>query len=73
MQLRRAHGRGSSACVFPKVGMCSTALALALALAGDANRSQALADDLGKRFPEDTIVQLQLPSNHPRSACAQPQ
>jgi class 3 adenylate cyclase/tetratricopeptide (TPR) repeat protein len=32
--------------------------ALALALAGDAHRAQALADDLGKRFPEDTIVQF---------------
>jgi DNA-binding winged helix-turn-helix (wHTH) protein/tetratricopeptide (TPR) repeat protein len=34
------------------------AVALALAYAGDANRAQALADDLGKRFPEDTIVQV---------------
>jgi predicted Zn-dependent protease len=33
-------------------------VALALAYAGDANRAQALADDLGKRFPEDTIVQV---------------
>jgi tetratricopeptide (TPR) repeat protein/predicted Ser/Thr protein kinase len=32
--------------------------ALALALAGDAHRAQVLADDLGKRFPEDTIVQF---------------
>ena len=32
--------------------------ALALALAGNAHRAQALADDLGKRFPEDTIVQF---------------
>jgi tetratricopeptide (TPR) repeat protein len=32
--------------------------ALALALAGDVARTQALADDLGKRFPEDTIVQF---------------
>jgi eukaryotic-like serine/threonine-protein kinase len=34
------------------------AVALALAYAGDANRAQALADDLGTRFPEDTIVQV---------------
>ena len=34
------------------------AVALALAYAGDANRAQALADDLGRRFPEDTIVQV---------------
>jgi tetratricopeptide (TPR) repeat protein/predicted Ser/Thr protein kinase len=32
--------------------------ALALALAGYAVRAQALADDLGKRFPEDTVVQF---------------
>ncbi len=32
--------------------------ALALAIAGDAGRAQALADDLSKRFPEDTIAQL---------------
>ena len=32
--------------------------ALGLALAGDAARAQALADDLSKRFPEDTIVQF---------------
>ena len=30
--------------------------ALALALAGDASRSQALADDLERRFPEDTFA-----------------
>lgn len=33
-------------------------LALALAYAGDAGQAQALADDLGQRFPEDTVVQL---------------
>ena len=32
-------------------------LALALAYAGDAGQAQALADDLGKRFPEATVVQ----------------
>jgi eukaryotic-like serine/threonine-protein kinase len=32
--------------------------ALALAYAGDDKRAQALADDLGKKFPEDTIVQF---------------
>jgi eukaryotic-like serine/threonine-protein kinase len=31
---------------------------LALVYAGDARQAQALADDLGKRFPEDTIVQF---------------
>jgi tetratricopeptide (TPR) repeat protein len=33
-------------------------VALALAYAGDANRAQALTDDLGKRFPEDTTLQF---------------
>jgi len=32
--------------------------ALALAYAGDDRRAQALTDDLGKRFPEDTIVKF---------------
>jgi eukaryotic-like serine/threonine-protein kinase len=32
--------------------------ALALALAGDAPRAHALADDFAKRFPEDTVVQF---------------
>jgi predicted Zn-dependent protease len=31
--------------------------ALAHALAGDAAHAQSLADDLGKRFPQDTVVQ----------------
>ena len=34
------------------------AVALALAYAGGANRARALADDLGKRFPEDTGLQF---------------
>jgi eukaryotic-like serine/threonine-protein kinase len=43
--------------------------ALALALAGDVVRAQALADDLGKRFPEDTIVQFNfLPTLHAQIA-----
>jgi len=43
--------------------------ALALALAGDAARAQALADDLAKRFPEDTIVQFNyLPTIHAQLA-----
>jgi serine/threonine protein kinase len=32
--------------------------ALAMALAGDAARAQVLADDLGRHFPQDTIVQF---------------
>jgi serine/threonine protein kinase/tetratricopeptide (TPR) repeat protein len=34
------------------------ATALALAFAGDTVRSHSLADDLGKRFPEDTIMRF---------------
>ncbi len=45
------------------------AAALALASAGDAVRAQALADDLAKRFPEDTIAQFNyLPTIHARIA-----
>ena len=32
--------------------------ALALALSGDSSRSQAIADDLDKRFPEDTFAKF---------------
>ena len=32
------------------------AAALALALAGEEAQAQALADDLGRRFPDDTMV-----------------
>jgi serine/threonine protein kinase len=32
--------------------------ALALAIAGDAPQAQALADDLARRFPEDTMIQF---------------
>jgi tetratricopeptide (TPR) repeat protein/predicted Ser/Thr protein kinase len=43
--------------------------ALALALAGHTVRAQALADDLGKRFPEDTIVRFAyLPTLHAQIA-----
>jgi len=43
--------------------------ALALASAGDASRAQALADDLGKHFPEDTVVQFNyLPTIHAQLA-----
>jgi len=34
------------------------AAALSFAYAGDDGRAQALADDLGERFPEDTLVQF---------------
>ncbi len=43
--------------------------ALALAFAGDAARAQTLADDLGRRFPEDTIVRSNyLPTIHAQLA-----
>jgi len=52
--------------------------ALALSIAGDSARAEALADDLGKRFPEHAIVQsyylptlraqLALNRNHPSKA-----
>ncbi len=43
--------------------------ALALAFAGDAARAQALADDLGRRFQEDTMVQFNyLPTIHAQVA-----
>jgi DNA-binding winged helix-turn-helix (wHTH) protein/tetratricopeptide (TPR) repeat protein len=46
--------------------------ALALAVAGDATTAQALADDLSKRFPEDTVVQFNyLPTIRAAIALAQ--
>jgi eukaryotic-like serine/threonine-protein kinase len=43
--------------------------ALALAYAGDDKRAQALADDLNKRFPQDTLIQfIDLPDIHARLA-----
>jgi tetratricopeptide (TPR) repeat protein/predicted Ser/Thr protein kinase len=43
--------------------------ALALALAGDAAQAEALADDLAKRFTEDTLVQFNyLPTIHAQVA-----
>ena len=43
--------------------------ALALALTGDASRAQALADDLDRGFPEDTIVRFNyLPTLHAQLA-----
>jgi len=46
--------------------------ALALALAGDVNRASVLADDLDKRFPEDTYVQFNyLPTTRAQLALIQ--
>jgi tetratricopeptide (TPR) repeat protein len=45
------------------------AAALALAMAGDTVRAQVLADDLGTRFPEDTLVRVAyLPTLHAQIA-----
>jgi ATP/maltotriose-dependent transcriptional regulator MalT len=47
--------------------------ALASALAGDTARAQALADDLDKRFPEDTVVRFNyLPTIRAQLALAVP-
>jgi eukaryotic-like serine/threonine-protein kinase len=46
--------------------------ALALALAGDVARAQAIAEDLGKHFSDDTIVNFNyLPTIHARLALSQ--
>ena len=44
--------------VFRRARAVQDGAALALAMSGDVARAQSLADDLGKRFPEDTIVQF---------------
>ena len=43
---------------FPRAGMWSMALPLRWPSAGDSSRSQALAKDLERRFPEDTSVRF---------------
>jgi hypothetical protein len=45
-------------CICPDVQFGS---ALALALTGEVERAQALADDLTKRYPVDTIVRFLCP------------
>ncbi|MFZ0820302.1 MAG: protein kinase, partial [Candidatus Acidiferrales bacterium] len=45
--------------------------ALAIGIAGDTTRAEAIAKDLAKRFPEDTLVQLNyLPTIHAQLALA---
>jgi hypothetical protein len=47
-------------------------IALALAYAEDASQAQSLADDFGKRFPEDTVVQFNyLPTLRAKLALSQ--
>ena len=48
-------------------------MAFALALSGDSSRSQALVDDLSKRFPEDTRGPIHLPADAARPAGFEPQ
>jgi tetratricopeptide (TPR) repeat protein/predicted Ser/Thr protein kinase len=53
-----ARQRAATALVLSRGRDVQYGAALALSLAGDASRSQELADDLGRRFPEDTAVQV---------------
>jgi predicted Zn-dependent protease/predicted Ser/Thr protein kinase len=53
-----ARSRASAALALSEGQSVQYGAALALALVGDAVRAQALADDLGKRFQEDTLVQF---------------
>jgi serine/threonine protein kinase len=60
-----AHQRAAAALALSSGRDVQNGAALALAFAGDAVRAQAPADDLGKRFPEDTVVQFNyLPTIH---------
>ena len=52
----RQHATAAAAQPIGKDGQY--AAALALALAGDSSKAQAIMEDLAKRFPEDTIVQF---------------
>ena len=53
-----ARHRSAAALKLSKGHDVQAAAALALAIAGDATQAQALANDLSKRYPEDTIVQF---------------
>jgi hypothetical protein len=55
--VREARTKAIAALALTKGRDVEYAAALALGLAGDASRSDALADDLDKRFPEGTFVQ----------------
>ncbi len=58
-----ARERVAAALSLSNGGQVQYVAALTLALAGEATRSQTLADDLGDRFPEHTIIQFNyLPS-----------
>ncbi len=67
--LVEARGRIDSALRLSKGRNVEYTAALALALVGDVGRAQALGEDLGKRFPESTIVQFNyLPTLHAQLA-----
>ncbi len=53
-----ARHRAAAALAFSNGRDVQHGAALALAVAGDSARAQALADDLGERFPEGTVVQF---------------
>jgi serine/threonine protein kinase len=53
-----ARQRAAAALAFPAGREVQYGAALALTVAGDEARARDLADDLGKRFPEDTVVQF---------------
>ena len=56
---------GAAAVLAPGSHDAEAQAALAYALAGDAAHAQSLADDLGRRFPLDTVVQsVWLPTIH---------
>jgi len=56
---------GAAAALAPGSHDAEAQAALAYALAGDAVHAQSLADDLGRRFPLDTVVQsVWLPTIH---------
>ena len=55
----RAKERAQAALALARGRDVEYAAAFALALSGDISGSQALADDLAKRFPEDTPVQFE--------------
>lgn len=58
-----AHDRAARALKLSNGHDVQYGAALAFAFAGDAAKAQSLADDLGKRFPDDTIVHMSyLPS-----------
>jgi predicted Zn-dependent protease len=54
----QAHERAAAALARSNGRDVQYGAALALALAGDGARAQALADDLAKRFPEDSVAQF---------------